>query len=93
MRTYYVYVMASLSRTLYIGMTNNLQRRVDEHKRGDGSVFTSRYRVTRLVHYETTNSVHVAIQREKQMKGWRRSKKVALIEKTNPEWRDLAADW
>ncbi|MEZ4676656.1 MAG: GIY-YIG nuclease family protein [Caldilineaceae bacterium] len=79
MREYYVYVMAGTSRTIYTGMTNDLQRRVSEHKLGRGSGFTSKYRVNQLVYYEATNDVHVAIAREKEIKGWRREKKVALI--------------
>jgi putative endonuclease len=93
MREYYVYIMASLSRTLYTGMTNDLQRRVHEHKQKETPGFSQRYNVTRLVYYESTNSVHVAIAREKQIKGWTRAKKIALIEAMNPEWNDLAAGW
>ena len=90
MREYYVYIMASLSQTLYTGMTNDLQRRVYEHKRKETPGFSQRYNVTRLVYYESTNSVHVAIAREKQIKGWTRAKKMALIEAMNPTgmiWR------
>ena len=93
MREYYVYMMASYSRTLYTGMTNNLARRVAEHKGGHGSGFTSKYKVTRLVYYESTNDVHVAIEREKRIKSWRREKKVALIEAMNPAWNDLSEGW
>src|SRR5215203_318508 len=90
---YYVYIMSSLRRTLYIGMTNNLERRVFEHKTGAVPGFTSRYRVTRLVFFEDTNDVIAAIEREKYLKGWLRAKKVALIESMNPLWNDLAEDW
>lgn len=92
MRDYYVYILASPSRTLYIGMTNNLQNRLYQHKTGEGD-FTSRYNITRLVYFETTNSVHVAIAREKELKAWRREKKIALIEHANPTWDDLARLW
>ena len=85
--------MASKSHTLYTGVTNDLTRRVHEHKAGKGSRFTGKYRITRLVHYEETNDVRAAIAREKQIKGWDRAKKVALIESSNPHWNDLATDW
>ncbi len=90
---YYVYIMTNASRTLYTGVTNDLQRRVYEHKSGRGSVFTKKYRITRLVYYEAYNDVRNAIAREKQIKGWRRSKKVVLIESQNPDWRDVSLDW
>ena len=93
MKDYYVYVLASESRTLYIGVTNNLQRRVYEHKQGLIEGFTKKYRVHKLVYYETTTDVRLAIQREKQLKGWRRQWKTELIESMNPEWADLAEDW
>ncbi len=93
MKEYYVYIMTNRSRTLYTGMTNNLERRVYEHKRKLIPGFTSRYNITQLVYYESTNEVLDAIAREKQIKGWRRSKKIALIESVNPEWRDISADW
>lgn len=91
--TYYVYIMANLARTLYVGVTNDLQRRVYDHKNGSFEGFTKRYRLTRLVHYEETNSVLEAIAREKQIKGWLRSKKAALIESANPNWKDLSEGW
>ena len=93
MRLYSVYIMASRSRVLYIGVTNDLVRRVDEHKRGLVGGFTSRYHVTRLVHREEFTYVGDAIAREKALKGWRRSRKVALIERSNPAWMDLAEGW
>ncbi len=92
-RQYYVYMMASISRVLYVGMTNDLRRRVAEHKAGVTAGFTRRYGVNRLVHFEMTSNVRAAIEREKQFKGWRRSKKVELIERENPEWRDLSLEW
>jgi putative endonuclease len=88
-----VYIMASKSRTLYVGVTNNLERRVHEHKRGLLPGFTSRYRVSRLVYFEATENVESAIAREKEIKGWRREKKVALIESSKPTWEDLSAEW
>ena len=90
---YYIYIVTNASRTLYTGVTNDLQRRVYEHKSGRGSVFTKKYRITRLVYHEAYNDVRNAIAREKQIKGWRRSKKVVLIESQNPEWRDVSLDW
>ena len=92
-RTYYVYIMANRSGTLYTGVTNDLERRVHEHRRKLVSGFTKRYRVTRLVCYEETDDVGAAIAREKEIKGWRRGKKVALVESVNPGWRDLAEGW
>jgi putative endonuclease len=92
-KKYYIYVMASRSRTLYVGVTGDLEHRVDEHKRGALPGFTSRYRVSRLVYFEATENARSAIAREKEMKGWRRAKKVALIESGNPTWDDLAAEW
>ena len=92
-KQYYVYIMASRSRVLYVGMTNDLQRRVEQHKQKLVEGFTQRYNVTRLVYYEATNDVHAAIAREKQIKGWRRSKKTELIESVNPTWNDLSEEW
>ncbi|MDI9546822.1 MAG: GIY-YIG nuclease family protein [Chloroflexota bacterium] len=93
MHEYYVYILSNRSKTLYTGMTNDLRRRICEHKSGHGSEFTSKYRIRYLVYYESTNDVRVAIEREKQIKGWLRAKKIALIESMNPAWRDLSADW
>lgn len=92
-KRYYVYIFASLSGTLYIGITNNLRRRVFEHKQGTIEGFTQRYEVDRLLHWESFDDVHKAIAREKQLKGRRREKKIALFEKANPSWKDLAKDW
>ena len=93
MHQYYVYIMASRGKTLYVGVTNALERRVYEHKQGHIKGFTARYKITKLVHYETTSDVSAAIEREKKLKAWRRSKKVALVETDNPEWKDLALRW
>jgi putative endonuclease len=93
MREYYVYIMTNQSRTLYIGVTNDLKRRVYEHKHKLVSGFTQKYNLTLLAYYESTPDVRSAIEREKQLKGWLRAKKIALIESANPEWRDLSAGW
>ena len=93
MRTYYVYIMASRSRVLYTGVTNDLARRVNEHKRSLTPGFTSRYRITRLVYFEEFGDVRDAIAREKQLKGWVRARKVRLIEQKNPTWKDVADTW
>ena len=92
--SYYVYILASdTNYTVYIGVTNNLIRRVYEHKtHADPDSFTSQYNVHKLVYFEQTPHVYAALEREKQLKGWRRSKKNALIETMNPEWRDLYPD-
>jgi putative endonuclease len=93
MKTYYVYIMTNKSRTLYTGVTNNLERRVYEHKHKIIPGFMSKYNITKLVYYEETDNINVAIAREKQIKGWLRAKKIALIESENPEWKDLSLDW
>ena len=92
-RLYYVYILASASRVLYAGVTNNLQRRVHQHKQKQIAGFTQRYNVTQLMHYEVFSDVRSAIAREKQVKAWRREKRVALITEHNPHWRDLNEDW
>ena len=92
MRHYHVYILASKSRVLYIGVTNNLMRRVQSHRAGEVE-FSTKYLVHRLVYAESTEDAAAAIKREKQLKGWVRRKKVDLIEATNPEWRDLASAW
>jgi putative endonuclease len=92
-RQFYVYILANRSRTLYVGVTNDIVRRVLHHRAGVGSRFTDRYAITRLVHVEITNIPRDAIAREKQIKGWSRAKKVTLIETANPTWTDLAEDW
>ena len=93
MKQYYVYIMTNRSRTLYTGVTNNLERRVYEHKHKLVPGFTQKYNITMLVYYEETPDVHVAIAREKQIKGWLRSKKIALIESLNSNWEDLSTEW
>ena len=93
MPQYYVYIMASHRGTLYTGVTNNLERRVYEHRNKITGGFTAKYNVSKLVYYETTEDVTSAIAREKQIKAWRRSKRVALIESTNPYWTDISEPW
>lgn len=90
-KSYWVYLLASRTRVLYVGVTNDLTRRVAEHQAGEGGAFTSRYRVHRLVYCEEHWDIRDAIHREKQIKGWRRARKVALIDETNPDWQDLSA--
>jgi putative endonuclease len=80
-------------RHAYIGITNDLQVRVQQHRAGEIEGFSSKYRCTRLVYFESFDNVLKAISREKQLKGWRRSKKIALIEEANPRWQDLAEKW
>ena len=92
MRQYFIYIMTNHSRTLYIGVTNNLQRRTLEHKRGKVDSFTARYKINQLVYYEQTDSIVSAIDREKQWKKWRREKKISLIEKINPLWIDISEE-
>ena len=92
MKSYWVYIMTNKSRTLYIGVTNDLARRVYEHKHKLVEGFTSRYNLDRLIYTEETKDVWAAIAREKQLKGWTRAKKIALIGAANPQWRDLAAE-
>jgi putative endonuclease len=87
---YWVYIVASRSGTLYIGITSSLDRRMREHKSELIEGFSSKYHCNRLVYFESFDDVNKAIGREKQLKGWRREKKVALIEKRNPRWEDFA---
>jgi putative endonuclease len=93
MNQYYVYIMTNATGTLYTGVTNDLRRRVYEHKYGLNEGFTKRYHITRLAYFEVVGDVQTALAREKQIKKWRRSKKIALIKATNPTWRDLSEDW
>lgn len=93
MKQYYVYIATNASRTLYTGVTDNLERRVYEHKNKLIEGFTKRYNITNLVYYEGTSDVQSAIMREKQIKGWLRRKKIALIEAMNPNWEDLSDGW
>ena len=92
-RSYCTYILASRSHTLYIGVSGNLHKRIFEHKWKEHDGFTERYNCDRLVWFESYQEVATAIAREKQLKGWRRAKKIALIEKTNPAWVDLSKDW
>jgi putative endonuclease len=92
-RTYYVYIMASKSRVIYVGVTGFLMARVLRHRTGKGSAFTRRYQVHRLVYFATFRNIGDAIARETLIKNWRREKKVALIEERNPTWEDLADGW
>ena len=91
--TYFVYMVASISRVLYLGMTNNLRRRVWEHKNDLFAGFSSQYRCHRLIWFESCDDVNKAIDREKQLKRWNRTKKEWLIVQRNPTWEDLAAEW
>jgi putative endonuclease len=93
MNNYYVYIMTNNSKTLYTGMTNDLTRRVYEHKQRLIPGFTQKYNITKLVYFEETSDVNAAILREKQIKGWLREKKITLIESMNPEWKDLSVGW
>lgn len=92
MRKYYVYIMTNRTRTLYTGMTNDLERRVMELKQKLIPGFTSKYNISTLVWYQDFDDVEQAISAEKTIKAWRREKKVALIEEMNPEWADLALE-
>ncbi len=93
MAQYYVYVMTNATRTLYIGVTNDLLKRVYDHKGKLTGGFTKKYNVTWLAYHEVTGDVSAALSREKQLKKWSRGKKVALIGSFNPQWKDLAQDW
>jgi len=93
MEQYYVYIMTDKSKTLYTGITDNLERRVYEHKKKLFEGFTKRYNITKLVYYEVTSDVSAAIEKEKQIKGWLRRKKITLIEAMNPQWTDLSEGW
>jgi|ERR1700686_2479612 putative endonuclease len=92
-KTYSTYIMGSLYGTLYIGMTSNLPKRVFEHKFHRIEGFTDKYKIERLLYRESFDDVQKAINREKQLKGWRRSKKIALLQSQNPHWLDLSRDW
>jgi len=93
MNGYYVYILTNRSKTIYTGVTNDLQRRLYEHRNKMIPGFTSKYRIDKLVYFEETNDIEVAIAREKQIKGWLRAKKIALIESINPQWEDLSKEW
>ena len=92
-RQYYVYILTNSTRTLYVGVTNDLERRMYEHKNKLVPGFASKYNVTWLAYYEQTSDVESAIAREKEIKGWRRSKKTALVESLNPLWKDISLEW
>jgi putative endonuclease len=92
-RTYFVYILASDSRELYVGVTNNLHRRLFEHRHSlDPDSYTSKHRTFRLVYAESTDDVSAAIRREKHIKKWTRLRRLQLIEQANPDWRDLGDD-
>jgi putative endonuclease len=93
MKTFYVYILASKSRTLYTGVTNNLEVRVVQHRSKLQKGFTERYNINRLVYYEVFSDIREAIRREKHIKGWLRMKKIALIESMNRDWKDLSDGW
>ena len=92
-KSYYVYMLSNSSKMLYIGVTNDLERRVYEHKMKLNEGFMKKYNLHQLIYYEDTDDIGRAIEREKQLKRWRREKKVWLIEKFNLSWKDLAEDW
>jgi len=92
-KTFYVYIMASRSGTLYLGVTSNIKKRVYEHKNHLIPGFTDKYEIDRLLYFEVIRDSASAINREKQLKAWRREKKVKLIDSMNPEWNDLSQDW
>ncbi|MBI2851243.1 MAG: GIY-YIG nuclease family protein [Chloroflexi bacterium] len=93
MKEYYVYIMSNKSGTLYTGVTNNLERRVYQHKNQTNEGFTKRYKITQLVYFDSTNDVGAAITREKQIKGMLKSKKIKLIKTINPQFKDLSEGW
>ena len=92
-KTYYVYILSSQRRVLYIGMTSTIEHRVLQHKTHAFAGFTAKYSVTNLVYFERHTSVMTAIRREKEMKAWRREEKIKLIEASNPKWKDLSYGW
>ncbi len=91
--SYYVYILANRYKTIYTGVTNDIARRIGEHKSGLVPGFTKKYDINKLVYLEETEDVRAAIAREKQIKGWLRTKKIALIESVNPNWKDLAEEF
>ncbi|HET7453302.1 MAG TPA: GIY-YIG nuclease family protein [Thermoanaerobaculia bacterium] len=90
MKSYFAYILTNAGRVLYVGVTNDLARRVAEHRSGLVPGFSRKYHLHKLVYYEETKEIVAAIAREKQIKGWTRAKKIALIESMNPDWKDLA---
>jgi putative endonuclease len=93
MKNYWIYIMSGRTRRLYVGITNDLERRVYEHRSKSVPGFTSKYHLDRLIYFEEHPDIRDAISREKQIKSWRRKKKLTLIELLNPKWRDLSLDW
>jgi putative endonuclease len=93
MKTYYVYIMSNKTGTIYTGITSNLERRVYEHKNGLVDGFTKKYNITRLIYFEETGDVQTALAREKEIKKWRRSKKLDLVRGVNPKFEDLSESW
>lgn len=93
MKQFFVYILANSTKMTYIGITNNIERRVFEHKKGLIEGYTKKYNISKLVYLETGSDINMAIKREKQLKGWIRAKKVNLIESVNPNWDDLSLEW
>ena len=93
MKTFYVYILASTSGTLYTGITNDIKRRIFEHKNHLVPGFTDKHNIDKLLYMETFRNVDHAIKREKQIKGWKRDKKIKLIDQENEQWADLSTDW
>jgi putative endonuclease len=94
MKTYHVYILTNWNnQVMYIGMTSNLEKRIHEHRQKMVKGFTEKYNVNKLVYFEETNDVYVAIEREKEIKKWRREKKNRLVETMNPQWIDLSLEW
>ena len=91
--TYYVYILTNSTRILYVGVTGDMEERMDEHKKDQVPGFPSRYNLTMLAYYETAQDVWSAVEREKEIKGWGRVRQEALVESMNPEWRDLSEEW
>lgn len=92
-KTFYVYILSSVSRKLYVGVTSDLEGRVWQHKHKEGSTFTKKYHIDQLVWYEETDDWNAAFEEEKRLKSWRREKKIKLIEENNAGWLDLSEDW
>jgi len=93
MKQYHIYIMTNYAKTFYTGVTDNILRRVYEHKNKIIDGFTKKYNITKLVYFEATDNIRAAIKREKQIKGWLRKKKINLIETMNPHWQDLSVEW
>lgn len=93
LKEYYIYILSNKSKVLYVGVTNNLNRRIYEHKNKLLDGFSKKYNLTKFVYFESTKDISEAIRREKQLKNWKREWKIELIEKDNPEWKDLSEDW